>query len=115
MVSVHAVDDGGTAHGGSDTSAVQRFQIAVSPVNDVPGFLAGADQSVLENAAPQTIGAWATGITPGPANEAGQSVGFSVSSSDPALFALGGQPAVTAGGTLTCTPAAGAHGAATVT
>ena len=114
-VSIRAVDDGGTAHGGSDTSAVQTFQITVAPVNDVPAFLAGADQTVLENAAPQTDGAWATGITPGPASEAGQTVGFAVASSDPALFALGGQPAVTAAGTLTFTPAPGTHGVATIT
>ena len=54
-------------------------------------------------------------ITPGPPNEAGQTVGFAVSNSDPALFALGGQPAVTAGGTLTFTPAPGTHGVATIT
>jgi hypothetical protein len=114
-VSVRAVDDGGTAHGGSDTSAAKTFQITVSPVNDVPAFTAGGDQTVLENAAPQTVGGWATSISPGPANEAGQTVGFAVSSSDPALFALGGQPAVTAGGALTFTPAPGTHGVATIT
>ena len=54
-------------------------------------------------------------ITPGPASEAGQTVGFAVASSDPALFALGGQPAVTAAGTLTFTPAPGTHGVATIT
>ena len=114
-VSVRAVDDGGTARGGSDTSAVKTFRITVAPVNDVPAFVAGADQTMLENAAPQTVGAWATSISPGPANEAGQTVGFAVSSSDPALFALGGQPAVTAGGTLTFTPALATHGVATIT
>ena len=83
-----AVDDGGTAHGGSDTSAAKTFQITVAPVNDVPAFTAGADQTVLENAAPQTVGGWATSISPGPANEAVQTVGFAVFGSYRRSFAL---------------------------
>jgi hypothetical protein len=113
-VSVRAVDDGGTANGGSDTSAAQTFQIAVAPVNDVPAFLAGGDQSVFENAGAQTVGAWATGMNAGPADEAGQSVSFAVSAGNPSLFAVSGQPAVTGAGTLTFTPAIGAHGVTTV-
>ena len=114
-VSVRAVDDGGTADGGSDTSAAQTFQIVVAPVNDVPGFTAGGDQSVLENAGPQSVPGWATAITSGPADEAGQVVSFAVSSSDTTLFTTAGQPAVAADGTLTFEGAPGVHGAAIVT
>ena len=113
-VSVRAIDDGGTADGGSDTSAAQSFQIAVAPANDAPGFAGGADQSVFENAAAQTVPGWANAITPGPADEAGQLVSFAVTNNATALFAPGGQPAVAANGTLTFTPATGAHGAAAV-
>jgi VCBS repeat-containing protein len=35
-VSVKAKDDGSTANGGADTSAVQTFTITVTPVNDAP-------------------------------------------------------------------------------
>ena len=114
-MSVRAVDDGGTADGGSDTSAVAAFQITVSPVNDAPGFAGGADQSVFENAAAQTVAGWASAITRGPADESGQVVSFAVTNNATALFALGGQPAVATNGTLTFTPATGAHGTATVT
>ncbi|MDX6631087.1 MAG: hypothetical protein QOH00_3333 [Gaiellales bacterium] len=114
VVTVRAVDDGGSAAGGNDTSAPQTFLIAVAAVNDAPTFAGGADQAVFENAAPQTVAAWATGMSAGPADESGQGVTFAVSSSDPALFSGGGQPAVNGAGALTFTPATGAHGAATV-
>ena len=114
-VTVRATDDGGTADGGTDTSAAQTFQIVVAAVNDAPSFTGGAAQTVFENAGPQSVAGWATAIARGPADEAGQVVGFSVASSNPALFAVGGQPAVAADGTLSFTPATGAHGAATLT
>ena len=50
----------------------------------------------------------------GPADEAGQTVSFAVTASDTTLFTVGGQPAVAADGALTYTPAAGAHGTATI-
>jgi putative nucleotidyltransferase with HDIG domain len=113
-VTARAVDDGGTSGGGSDTSAPQTFVITVTAVNDVPAFTAGAVQTAFENAAAQTVAGWATAITAGPADESAQVVSFSVSSDNPALFTAGGQPAVAASGTLTFTPAAGAHGVANV-
>ncbi len=112
-VTVRAVDDGGTANGGDDTSAPQTFTITVEPVDDAPSFAAGADQIVLEDAGPQTVAGWATGISAGPANEAGQTVGFTVTADQPSLFSA--QPAVAADGTLTYTPAPNANGTATVT
>ena len=71
-VHVRAVDDGG----GADTSAEQTFAIIVAPVNDAPGFTAGGDQSAFENAAAQSVPAWATAITRVQADEAGQVVSF---------------------------------------
>ena len=50
------VDDGGTANGGVDTSAPQTFTINVTPVNDAPGFTAGANPVVSEDAGAQTGG-----------------------------------------------------------
>src|SRR5207249_193299 len=99
-------------NGGVDTSAAQTFTITVTPVNDVPSFTKGANQTVLEDAGAQTVTAWATAISAGP-NEAGQTLNFIVSNNNTTLFS--GQPAVSASGTLTYTPAANANGSATVT
>jgi len=56
---------------------------------------------------------WATGIAPGPANESGQTITFTVSNDNPGLFSA--QPAVAPNGTLTYTPTLLAIGSATVT
>jgi hypothetical protein len=113
-VRVRAVDDGGTAGGGADTSAAQTFRLVVAPVNDAPAFAAGAAQSAFENDTAQSIPGWATAVTPGPADEAGQLVTFAVTAGDPTLFSVAGQPAVAPDGTLTFTPAAGEHGTTTL-
>ncbi len=82
-------------------------------LNVAPSFTLGANQSVAEDAGAQTVTAWATNISPGPANESGQAVNFIVSIDDPALFAS--PPAISPTGTLTYTPAADAFGVALVT
>ena len=113
IVTVRLHDNGGVLNGGVDTSAPQTFTITVSAVNDAPGFVKGADQSVLEDAGAQTVATWATAISAGPANESAQTLDFIVSNDNAGLFAV--QPAVAANGTLTYTPAANANGTATVT
>ncbi|MBB5207982.1 beta strand repeat-containing protein [Chiayiivirga flava] len=106
-------DDGGTADGGVDTSAPQSFTITVTAVNDAPSFIPGAPVSMLENAGAQTI-PWATAISAGPANEAGQIATFVVSgNTNPGLFATA--PTIAANGTLTFTPATNTSGSADVT
>src|SRR5439155_346429 len=97
-------DDGGTANGGKDTSAAQTFATNATAVNDVPSFTKGADQTVLEDAGAQTVANWATTLSAGPANESGQALNFTVSNNNNSLFAV--QPATSANGTLTYTPAA---------
>lgn len=67
---------------------------------------------MLEDAGAQSVGSWATAISPGPASESSQSVSFSVSTDNPGLFSM--QPAVSPDGTLTYTPAGNANGVATV-
>ena len=102
-------DDGGTANGGVDTSPAQSFTITVTAVNDAPSFTKGADETVLEDAGAQTAAGWATGISAGPADEAGQTVTFTITgNTNPSLFASG--PAVASNGTLSYTPAANAFG-----
>lgn len=110
-LTVRASDDGGTKDGGQDTSAAQTATLTLTPVNDAPSFLAGADQSVVEDAGARSIAGWATNISAG-AVESDQSVSFSVASDNPGLFSV--QPAVSADGTLTFTPAADANGLSTL-
>jgi hypothetical protein len=114
MVTLVAKDDGGTANGGSDTSAPQSFVIHVTPVNDAPSFTKGPDVTVVEDAGPQTISPWATVISTGPADESSQTVSFNVTgNTNPGLFSAG--PAVSPSGVLTFTPAPNANGSASIT
>ena len=75
---------------GSDGTAFAAspaaVNITVNPVNDVPSFTKGPDQTVLEDAGAQTVRGWATNISPGPANESGQVVDFIVTNNNNPLF-----------------------------
>jgi CSLREA domain-containing protein len=102
-ITINLKDNGGTANGGTDTSVSQTFTISVTAVNDAPTFTKGADQAINKNAGAQTINNWATNISPGPGDEAGQTVAFQVTSNNnPAMFTV--QPAISPAGTLTFTP-----------
>ena len=70
-VTVRAQDNGGTANGGVDTSGPQTFTITVTAVNDEPSFTAGANQTVNEDAAAQTVANWATNLSSGPGRRVG--------------------------------------------
>ena len=85
-LSVYVMDDGGTADGGVDTSATQTVTITITPVNDVPSFTAGPAQTVLEDEGPQMVSAWATALSTGPANEAHQTLTFTVTTDNDSLF-----------------------------
>ena len=111
-VAVQAIDSGGTANGGDNTSDAQTFVITVTAVNDAPSFTKGPDQAVDEDAGLQAVGGWATGISAGPPNESEQTIAFLVSNDNNSLFSQ--QPGISADGTLTFTPAPDAYGAAEV-
>ncbi len=112
-VTVQLHDNGGTANGGVDVSGTYQFTITVTPVNDAPSFTPGGNQTVNEDAGPQSVANWATNISDGP-NESGQILNFTVTTDNPSLFAAA--PAIDAStGTLTYTPADHAYGQATVT
>jgi len=111
-ITVRIQDAGGTADGGVDTSAAQTFAINVTAINDAPSFAKGADQLSAGIVGARTVPNWATNISAGPADEAGQLLNFIVTSDNPAMFAA--QPAVAANGTLTYTPMANVEGASTV-
>lgn len=112
-VTVVANDNGGTANGGDESSAAVTFAITVAPVNDAPSFNGGGNQTVISALGSQSVSGWATGISPGPANEASQSVSFVVTTNRPELFVV--QPAVSPDGTLTYRPKLLPLGTATVT
>ena len=101
-----------TVTDGDLMTASDSFVLTVNPVDDVPSFTEGANQTVASNAGAQTVAGWATGLSAGPANESGQALNFIVTNNNNALFSA--QPAVSPTGTLTYTPAAAASGTATV-
>jgi CSLREA domain-containing protein len=112
LITVVLKDNGGTSNGGQDTSAAKTFQITVIPINDVPTFTKGANQTVNEDAGFQFVSNWATGISAGP-NES-QSVFFQViANTNPTLFSSA--PSVNSLGTLSYSPASNASGSATIT
>ena len=93
----------------------RTMTVNITQVNDEPSFTKGSDPTVNENAGPQTVLGWATGISAGPADEAGQVLTFNVTNNTNAsLFAAG--PAIDSGtGNLTYTPVADANGFADIT
>ncbi|QDU26633.1 Serine-aspartate repeat-containing protein D precursor [Anatilimnocola aggregata] len=85
---------------------------SIEVINVAPSFVSGGNVSVSEDSGLQSIVAWATAISAGPASELSQSVNFLVSNDSNSLFSV--QPTVSADGTLNFTPAANAFGTATV-
>ncbi len=111
-VDVVLKDNGGTANGGIDSTAHVTFTITISAVNDAPSFSNIGNQSVMEDAGPQSFSNWATGISAGPSNESGQTLTFSVINNNNGLFST--QPAISPAGELSFTPADDSSGIATV-
>src|SRR2546425_640077 len=99
--------------GALDSASAAIVTITVNPVNDVPSFTRGADQTVNEDSGAHTALGWATNLSAGPANEGGQTLAFIVGNDNNGLFS--GQPAISSTGTLTYTPATNASGVATIT
>ncbi|MGB5758851.1 MAG: cadherin-like domain-containing protein, partial [Acidimicrobiales bacterium] len=110
-ITITASDDGGTANGGIDTTTTTAT-ITITPVNDVPILALGADLTVAEDAGPQAEAAWATTV-PGPADEAGQTISYTVSNDNPTLFTT--QPSIAPNGELSYTPIPDGNGTATIT
>ena len=109
-VTVTLQDDGGTANGGSDTSAAVNFTITINAINDPPTFTAGGNVTVNEDSGAYAA-TWATAISAGDGET--DPLTFAVSNDNNALFSV--QPAISAAGQLTFTPAPNAYGIATIT
>jgi|GEM_PF-2455227 len=101
------------ASDGQADSNTATVTVLVCSVNDAPSFACGSNVAVSADAGPQTFAAWATAISPGPANESGQDLTFLLTCDHPTLFSV--QPVISADGTLTFTSARDACGVATVT
>lgn len=93
------------ANDGTLNSATATVAITVNPVNDPPSFTAGSNQTATGGSGQVTVTHWATNVRPGPANESGQTVTFTVTNDNPGAFAPGQEPAVDSNGTLTFQPA----------
>ena len=53
--------------GRSGNATLGTVTFTVSAVNDPPSFIKGADQTVVEDAGPQTVSPWASNISAGAA------------------------------------------------
>ncbi|MBC8311860.1 MAG: tandem-95 repeat protein [Candidatus Marinimicrobia bacterium] len=81
---VTATDDGGTELEGVNEYS-QSFVLDITSVNDVPSFLKGDDQSILEDDGEISI-SWATDISRGPIDEVSQGLSFLVTTDNDAFF-----------------------------
>jgi hypothetical protein len=99
--------------GGLDSDPAD-VNVTINATNDPPTFLQAGNQTVNEDAGPQSVPNFITIFSPGPPDESGQTVQFIVTgNTNPGLFSAA--PAIDGTGTLTYTPAANANGSATIT
>jgi hypothetical protein len=115
VVLTMTTDDLGSTGSGSAETDTDTVTIAVTAVNDAPTLDAVTDVSINEDVGQQTVAL--TGIGPGGgADEAGQAVTVSATSSDPGIIP---NPTVTATGATTAdlkfTATANAYGTVTIT
>lgn len=102
------------ASDGVNNSAAAKVTLNIAPVDDAPTFVAGPDVTINEDAGPQTIKHWATKISAGGPDEAGQQLVFNINdSTNSALFDV--EPSINvATGDLTFTPKKGVYGSADI-
>src|SRR5206468_2908184 len=79
-------DDRGNFGAGVSQPNTKTVAITVTAVNDAPSFTRGGDQTVLEDQGAQTVVGWATNISAGPPDEAGQTLNFLITTSNDSLF-----------------------------
>src|SRR5262249_22016867 len=75
LVTLKVTDSGGLF-------ATDTFVLTVAAVNDPPSFALGGNQTVNEDAGPQSVANFATGISAGPPDESGQTLTFHVSTNN---------------------------------
>ena len=118
MITVTVRDAGldGSLNSPDDATFFRTFNVLVlSPdaVNSAPSFEGGGDQQATDEHGLITVTGWAKSISPGPLDEASQSVNFLVTTDNDGLFFT--KPAVDASGKLTFRPLPNARGVRQVT
>jgi hypothetical protein len=113
----NTVADGTGVHYGAGSSytadaALVLYAEWAGPINIAPRFNKGPDQAVAMGASMQTLANWATGISPGSAEESDQRLEFTLRVDRPDLFAV--QPSISPTGTLSYQPSANAIGVARI-
>ena len=112
----YTIRDNGTTNGADDfKSATARASFTVNSVNDAPTYSApDSVTSVDEDSGKVTVTGFVSAISPGPADESGQTVGFTITgNTNPSLF--DGAVTISSDGTLVYTPAENAYGTAEIT
>ena len=112
VITVTVTDSGDTANGGANSFS-RTFRVVVRLGNSPPSFTAGPNIIVPRSSGLFSQPNWATNISPGPPDEAGQIVDFLVEVTNPSLFLV--KPAISSNGTLSFTPAENATGTSLVT
>lgn len=112
---VRLIDDGPTDAGQGDDniSDPRTFTIRVNSINDPPSYTQGGTVTVNEDSGPYGE-IWATSISPGPADEAGQSVLFEVTTPPAVQDLFQSLPEISDAGILRFIPASNANGIADV-
>jgi len=93
-------------------SGTNDATVAVTPVNDTPTFIKGTNTVHAWGETPYVFPGWASGISAGPSDEAGQALTFVCTPDRPGFFRSG--PTIAPDGTLSYTPILLADGTATV-
>lgn len=86
--------------------------VTVLPVNDIPSFVKGSNQTLCANSDVQILNNWATALSAGSSNESSQLLSFTVTNNNNSLFSS--QPDIDPTGTLSFELAPGQSGTATV-
>jgi uncharacterized repeat protein (TIGR02543 family) len=111
-----AADGRGVHHSAGATytadAALVLYAEWAGPINIAPRFNKGPDQAVAMGASLQTLANWATGISPGSAEESDQRLEFTLRVDRPDLFAV--QPSISPTGNLSYQPSAKASGVARI-
>ena len=92
-------------------SAVSSVSVTLLAVNDEPSFNAGVPINASEDSGTSIVAGWATALSAGPSDEAGQAMSFTVGTDNPGLFSV--PPSVDpVSGDLSFTVAPDQHGTA---
>ncbi len=113
QITFNVKDDASPLAQADTTSAdANTLTITVAAVNDAPTFTVGANQTVDEDSGSHTVANWATEISAGPSDESAQTLSFTVTNNNAAMFAEA--PTISSDGALTYKLADNAFGVATV-